>query len=175
MSHEERPNFLNILEDLRNASGGTCTNNKTNFEGKTQEEIIDDIRRGIHELHKRGILIDEMSFYDHQLKVIKSLEDWHSGKIKPVPDVFLFDSIPNIYSAKTDKEKSVFAFRNLFPTIEPEFKNTINRFHSQYTIEELQKILLKHPNRMDLKMELIKLQRENKTKYIGRPKRKKRK
>ena len=103
------------------------------------------------------------------------MEDWHSGNIKPLPDVFLFDSLPGIYSAKTDKEKSVFTFRNLFPTIEPEFKNTINHFHSQYTIEELQKILLKHPNRVDLKMELMKLQRENKTKYIGRPKRKKRK
>lgn len=175
MSHEERPSFLKTIEDLRNASGSTYANNKTNFEGKTQEEIIDDIRRGIHELHKRGVLIDEMSFHDHQLKVIKSLEDWHSGKIKPVPDVFLFDSIPNIYSAKTDKEKSAFAFRNLFPEIDGHFKDTVKSFHSQYTIEELQKILLKHPNRMDLKMELMKLQRENKTKYIGRPKRKKRK
>lgn len=163
------------LSDLLDDSIRTEPKKQLNLQNQTQEEIIENIRNGIHELYKRGILIDEMSFYDHQLKVIKSLEDWHSGKIKPVPDVFLFDSIPNIYSAKTDKEKSVFAFRNLFPTIEPEFKNTINRFHSQYTIEELQKILLKHPNRMDLKMELMKLQRENKTKYIGRPKRKKRK
>lgn len=163
------------LSDLLDGSIRTEPKKQLNLQNQTQEEIIENIRNGIHELYKRGLIVDPVKFHEHQLKVIKSLEDWHSGKIKPVPDVFLFDSIPNIYSAKTDKEKSVFAFRNLFPTIEPEFKNTINRFHSQYTIEELQKILLKHPNRMDLKMELIKLQRENKTKYIGRPKRKKRK
>lgn len=162
------------VSKLLDGSINTTPSKKTSWETQTPEEITENIRQGIAELYSRGLTIDPVEFYKHQLQVIKSLEDWHSGKIKPLPDVFLFDSLP-VYSAKTDKEKSVFAFRNLFPTIEPEFKNTINRFHSQYTIEELQKILLKHPNRMDLKMELIKLQRENKTKYIGRPKRKKRK
>lgn len=175
MSHEEKPNFLNILEDLRSCSVDTSSTGKSDLSSQSEEQLIETIRQNAAELYRRGIVVNTTKFNDYQLPVIKSLEDWHSGKIKPLPDVFLFDSLPAIYSAKTDKEKSVFTFRNLFPTIEPEFKNTINRFHSQYTIEELQKILLKHPNRMDLKMELIKLQRENKTKYIGRPKRKKRK
>lgn len=175
MSHEERPNFLKILEDIKSGSINTSPSVKSDLKNKSQEELIETIRQNAAELYSRGLLIDEMSFHDHQLPVIKSLEDWHSGKIKPIPDAFLFGSLPDIYSAHTDKEKSVFAFRDLFPALQPEFKKLTNRFHSQYTIEELQKTLLKHPNRVDLKMELMKLQRENKTKYIGRPKRKKRK
>lgn len=42
-------------------------------------------------------------------------------------------------------------------------------------LAELQKLVAKNPNRMDVKLELIKLQRANKSKFIGRPKRKKRK
>lgn len=165
------PNISSLLD----GSVNTTPSKTTGFENKTQEEIIDDLRKGILELHKRDLIVDPVKFHEHQLKVIKSLEDWHSGKIKPIPDAFLFGSLPDIYSAHTDKEKSVFAFRDLFPALQPEFKKLTNRFHTQYTIEELQKILLKHPNRLDLKMELMRLQRENKTKYIGRPKRKKRK
>lgn len=169
MSHEERPNFLKILEDIKSGSINTSPSVKSDLKNKSQEELIETIRQNAAELYSRGLLIDEMSFHDHQLPVIKSLEDWHSGKIKSLPDAFLFGSLP------VEKQNTGFAFRELFPTLQPEFKKLTNRFHNQYTIEELQKILLKHPNRVDLKMELMKLQRENKTKYIGRPKRKKRK
>lgn len=175
MNGEERPSFFKALEELRNCSANTNPSTSIDWKNQSKEEIIETIRQGVAELYCRGVTVNPIKFHDHQLQVIKSLDDWHSGKIKPLPDAFLFDSLPNIYSANTDKEKSVFAFRNLFPEIDGHFKDTMKSFHSQYTIEELQKILLKHPNRMDLKMELMKLQRENKTKYIGRPKRKKRK
>lgn len=175
MSHEERPNFLKILEDLRSCSVDTSSTGKSDLSSQTEEQLIETIRQNAAELYRRGVVTNTTKFNDYQLPVIKSLEDWHSGKTKPLPDAFLFDSFNIMQSVKTDKEKSVFAFRNLFPEIDGHFKDTVKSFHSQYTIEELQKILLKHPNRMDLKMELMKLQRENKTKYIGRPKRKKRK
>lgn len=175
MSHEERPNFLKILEDLRSCSVDTSSTGKSDLSSQSEEQLIETIRQNAAELYRRGVVANTTKFNDYQLPVIKSLEDWHSGKIKPLPDAFLFDSFVNMQSTKTDKEKSAFAFRNLFPEIDDHFKDTVKSFHSQYTIEELQKILLKHPNRMDLKMELMKLQRENKTKYIGRPKRKKRK
>lgn len=69
--------------------------------------------------------------------------------------------------------------KDFWPEMKVTLTQTLDVFRSehfsQYTIEELQKILQKHPNRTDLRMELIKLQKQNKTKYIGRPKRKKRK
>lgn len=174
MTHVERHHFLKILEDIKSCSINTSTS-KTGLENKTQEELIETIRQNAAELYRRDIISNSTKLYEHQLPVIKSLEEWMSENSKPIPDAFLFGSLPDIYSTHTDKEKSVFAFRDLFPTLQHDFKNLTNKFHTQFTIEELQKILLKHPNRLDLKMELMRLQRENKTKYIGRPKRKKRK
>lgn len=175
MSREERPNFLKILEDLISCSINTSSTGKSDLTNQSEEELIETIRENAAELYRRGVITNPIKLHDYQLPVIKSLEDWNSGKSKPIPDAFLFGSLPNIYSANTDKQKSVFAFRELFPNMQPEFKKITNKFHTQYTIEELQKILLKHPNRLDLKMELMRLQRENKTKHIGRPKRKKKK
>lgn len=176
MSHEERPNFIKILDDIKSCSVNTSTS-KTNWENQTQEEIIKTIREGAAELYRRGVIKNPIKIYEHQLGAIKSLEYWHSGKIKQIPDMINIDSMlfNQQLPSPLDEQKQIFAFRNLFPSMEPEFKKLTNRFHTQYTIEELQKILQKHPNRTDVRMELMKLQKENKTKYIGRPKRKKKK
>ena len=52
-------------------------------------------------------------------------------------------------------------------------KSAFSTLKNQLSVEELQKAVQKHPNRIDLKLELIKLQKQTKTGRIGRPKRKK--
>lgn len=54
-------------------------------------------------------------------------------------------------------------------------ESAYDKMHTQWTLEDLQKAVHKYPNRIDLKLELMKLQKQNKTSYIGRPKRKKKK
>lgn len=52
-------------------------------------------------------------------------------------------------------------------------ESAYDKMQTQWTLEDLQKAVHKHPNRIDLKLELMKLQKQNKSSYIGRPKRKK--
>lgn len=54
-------------------------------------------------------------------------------------------------------------------------ESAYDKLQTQWTLEELQKAVQKHPNRIDLRLELMKLQKQNKTSYIGHPKRKKKK
>lgn len=165
------------LSDLLDGSIRTEPKKQLNLQNQTQEEIIENIRNGIHELYKRGLIVDPVKFHEHQLKAIQSLEDYFAGRIKPIPEKIIIDSYPSHIDHKSiaEKIKPAFIFDNVFSSLKGSFTSLINRHHSQYSIEELQRILQKHPNRMDLKMELMRLQRENKTKFIGRPKRKKRK
>ncbi len=176
MSHEERPNFLKILEDIKSGSINTSASVKSDLKNKSQEELIETIRQNAAELYSRGLLIDEMSFHDYQLPVIKSLEEWMTKNSKPLPDVFLFgdfcgDSIPTPSLSK--EEESIKAIKYLWGSMKETINNYVNpimqEINTQTRIEELEKILRKHPNRSDVRMELMKLKKTVKPK-IGRKK-----
>jgi hypothetical protein len=180
MSHEEKPNFLKILEDIKSCSTDT-TPNKTGWENKTQEEIIDDIRHGAAELYRRGIIDDPVKHHEHQLSVIKSLEDWHSGKIKPFsdPPVTIDSILSGTYIPApilSDQEQFAKAAKFLWGSMKDTIQNYVNpimkELKTQARIEELENILRKHPNRSDVKLELIKLKKTVKPK-IGRKKKRK--
>ena len=181
------------ISQLLDGSINTSTlaiDSKKGWQNQTQEEIIENIRQGIAELYKRGLLMDELSFHEHQLKAIQSLEDWHSGKIKPIPEFITIDSIPmnfhshayigeHIPAAKGNEfdefaKAEKFLWNGMKETIHSYVSPLIAEINTQTRIEEIEKILRKHPNRQDLRKDLIKLQKTL-PKKIVKPKRKKKK
>ena len=117
--------------------------------------------------------------HDYQLAVVKSLEDWHSGKSKPLPVIHI-DSFPFMEHIPVPKQTKEEEFAKAVKVIWNGMKEVFHSYvdplmeeiNTQNRIEELEKILRKHPNRQDLRMELMKLQK-TRPKKIGKPKRKK--
>ena len=55
-------NISSLLDGSINTST-LAVDSKQGWQTKTKEEIIEDIKQGINELKKRGLLMDEMAFH----------------------------------------------------------------------------------------------------------------
>lgn len=120
----------------------------------TQEEIIENIKHGQSLIQKE----DNLSFFETELSRLRHIEKF--GHIERHPDI-------------TRPFNTDYAFRE---TINNSLSNLrtfafpiLREVNEQSRIDELEKILRKHPNRSDVRMELMKLKKTVKPK-IGRKK-----
>lgn len=114
-----------------------------------------------------------------QEDIVKNIE-FGKSLLRQRPDIFVFTP-KNNYKTGSNKDP----FEKFIIHKQPKFKSmdfglnnlpigfieTMNDFKSKSSIKEMQKILQKHPNRVDIKMQLMELQKQNKPK-IGKRKKK---
>jgi hypothetical protein len=148
----------------------------------SHEEIIENINYG-HSLLNRSPEEMERLYKEacHRppMPFIIPREDYEKDRLRfAFPELHekIRQERPGVTKEQEDFAKACKVIWNGMKKITQVFtESAYNKMHTQWTLEELQKAVQKHPNRIDLKLELMKLQKQNKTSYIGRPKRKKRK
>lgn len=148
----------------------------------SREEIIENINYGNSLLNRSSeeleILYKEMCHRSPAPFIIPREEFKNSQIAFAFPELRekLIQERPALTKEQEDFAKATKVIWDGVKKITQVFaKSAYDKAYNQWTLEELQKAVQKHPNRIDLKLELMKLQKQNKTSYIGRSKRKKRK
>ena len=114
----------------------------------SQEEIIENINYGklLLNLHHEKFNLNDPNRYKEQISIYAS--DSYQRSMK---NLWIDAMIP----------------------IPDYFSEALKESLQEKKLKDLEKLLLKHPNRMDVKMEVIRLKKQFAGKNIGKPKRKK--
>ena len=146
----------------------------------TREEIIENIKYGSSLLNGSPEQLERLyreACHRPPEPLIIPRDEFKNSQIAfafPELREKLIQELPAVTKEQEDFAKACKVLWNGMKKITQVFaESAYDKMQTQWTLEDLQKAVHKHPNRIDLKLELMKLQKQNKSSYIGRPKRKK--